>query len=120
MTPRILSADYAERIRYRLGVQESHLTAQEIDEVLPEVEQMVLDYVESSDSIYLQSAVVCLCASALCSVLRKKFPIKEQGPSGSFETPIDWDVEEERLRVLGNSFLYKVKPPNVKPRFQVR
>lgn len=114
------------RIQNRLGVTDSHLTVREIDEVLPEIEAKVIDlipdYATKKDNakVYLGSAVVCLCASALCSVLKKKFPVKEQGPSGSFETPIDWNEEEVRLEVLGKEYLAKIKPPTYCPLFHVR
>lgn len=116
MTPKILGNDYDKRIRNRLGVGEAHLSISEIDEVLPEIEARVIervpDYAFKTDNnkVYLDSAVVCLTASALCSVLRKKYPVKEQGPSGSFETPIDWEKEAVFLNEQGSSYLSKINP----------
>ena len=125
MTPRVLASDYAARIRARLGVTDSHLTTAEIDEQLPEIEAVVIekitDYATQTGDpkIYLDSAVVCKAASALCPLLKKKYPIREQGPSGTFETPIDWDKEMERLDQEANRLLSKVKAPTVTPHFQV-
>jgi hypothetical protein len=125
MTPKILGSDYATRIRARLGVTSSHLTDPEIDEVLPEIEavycEKITDYASKTGDIklYLDSSVVCMTAAGLCSVLKKKYPVREQGPSGSFETPIDWDSEESKLRVKANEFLSKVKAPTVYSPFKV-
>jgi hypothetical protein len=125
MTPKILGADYATRIRNRLGVNESHLTLEEIDEVLPEIEAMycqkIPDYASKTGDakIFLDSSVVCMTASALCPLLAKKYPVREQGPSGSFETPIDWKDQESRLRVKANEFMSKVKPPVIYSPFRV-
>lgn len=128
MTPKILGENYADRIRARLGVKESHLSVEEIDEVLPEIEaqfcELVPDWEEiiSSDSdkkTFLQSAVVCKTASVLCSLLKLKYPVKEQGAGGSFEVSVDWDGLMVKLESDSNRFLYKLIPLPVYPRFQV-
>lgn len=125
MIPVILGSDYATRIRSRLGVNDSHLTVAEIDEVLPEIEAMIMekipDYASKTGKakIYLDSAVVCKAASVLCSVLKKKFPVREQGPGGSFETQIDWDADKKEHEQNYNSFMSKLKAPTIYPHFRV-
>ncbi len=128
MTPKILGSDYATRIRARLGVTDSHLTDAEIDEVLPEIEAVYCTKVTTWATIiltdtdartYLRSSVVCKTASDLCPLLAKKYPVREQGPSGSFETPIDWNDQEKKLSAKANEFLSKVKAPTIYPPFRV-
>lgn len=125
MIPVILGSDYATRIRSRLGVNDSHLTVAEIDEVLPEIEAMIMekipDYASKTGNlkIYLDSAVVCKAASVLCTVLKKKFPVREQGPGGSFETQLNWDEEALKHEQNYSMFMSKLKPPTVYPHFKV-
>ena len=52
-------------------------------------------------------------------MLKKKFPVREQGPGGSFETQLDWGAEEVKHEQNYNMFMSKAKPPTVYPHFRV-
>lgn len=125
MTPTILGADYATRIRSRLGVTESVLSTVEIDESLTDLEDdyaSILPTWATKTALELRrfkSSLVCMCASALSSVVKAKFATRESGPNGSFETPIDWDAKGIELRTEANRLLSLVKPPIVYPHFQI-
>ncbi len=126
MTPTILGLDYATRIRSRLGVTDSVLSTTEIDESLTDIEldyiDLVPDYASKTgkDKTRLASSVVCMTASALCSVVKSKFATRIAGPNGSFERPIDWDAKAVELKTEANRLLSLVKPPVVYSHFQIR
>jgi hypothetical protein len=128
MTPKILDTDYATRIRHRLGVTDANLSVEEIDEVLPEIEDDFCSKVTTWATIIqndsearrnLRSSVVCKTASALCPLMKVKYPKSEQGPSGSFETSVDWDKRESELNMKSNQLLSKVKAPTIYPPFRI-
>jgi len=89
----ILDADYADRIRNKIGVDEIDLPTEAIDEIRPVVEaKMARNYPNPSedDKIYLEAATVSMIAANLCMYLRTRIPVSERGPHGAFEMAQDW------------------------------
>lgn len=89
----ILGSDYAERIRNKIGVDETDLPIEAIDEIRPMIEaRMAKRYPDPTedDNVFLEAATVSMIAANLCQYLRTRIPISERGPHGSFEMAHSW------------------------------
>ena len=110
----IIGADYATRVRNRLGVTDIDLTVSEIDEFLEEVEWTVADRIATyatlagKDLVYLKAGTVYALAAKLCPVLKSKMPKMEKGLNTSVESAEDWDTKEQKMLNGMNEQLSKI------------
>lgn len=110
-------AGWEERIRNRLGVDEAYLPDSVIQkpDVIDVAEAFIIDEVEdyekileSSDSVWLESATVCQCAIILCDQMDAKLPTRQQSPHMSHEISVDWQAKKDSLIGERNFYLSKI------------
>lgn len=110
----IIGADYATRVRNRLGVTDVDLTTGEIDEFLEEVEWDVADRITTyasltgKDLVFLKAGTVYALAAKMCPFLKTKMPKAEKGLNTSVESGEDWDTKEKKMLGGMNDQLSKI------------
>ena len=103
--------NYLIRVRNKLGVLESDLPQEVIDEAVSSVERKVLRKIvdittlSAEDRDLLEDGVLLLVCSELCQVLKVRIPVREEGPSGRFEIRVDWDELARKFEEDGNSLV---------------
>lgn len=106
------------RIRNKLGVLESDLPNEIIDEAVANVESWIVKRVpnysdlNTSDKQILENAVVAFVAGNLCNTMPTRIPVREDGAGGKFEMNIDWQKLQEMFTTEGEVYLGSLLIPD--------
>ena len=116
MANRILTDEWQQRIRDKMGVFDSYLpdSAIEQPDIVDIAESNIIaripDYesLTGDDKVYLEAAVVCECAALLCPSMPARLPIREQGPAMAHQLFIDWDKKKIEFEIERDRYVGKI------------
>jgi hypothetical protein len=116
MANRILTDEWQQRIRDKMGVFDSYLpdSAIEQPDIVDIAESNIIaripDYesLTGDDKVYLEAAVVCECAALLCPSMPARLPIREQGPAMTHQLYIDWDKKNAEFAIERDRYVGKI------------